>query len=42
MADLYYEDVDLGDELGPLERHPTLDTVRTFCELWGNSDQTGS
>jgi acyl dehydratase len=37
MAELYYEDVDLGDELGPLERHPTLDTVRTFCELWGNS-----
>ena len=35
MAELYYEDVDLGDELGPLERHPTLDTVRTFCEIWG-------
>ena len=36
MAELYYEDVDLGDELGPLERHPTTDTVRTFCEIWGN------
>ena len=36
MSDLYYEDVDLGDELGPLEKHPTLDTVRTFCDLWGN------
>ena len=36
MEELYYEDVDLGDELGPLERHPTLDTVRTFCEIWGN------
>lgn len=36
MAELYYEDVEPGDELGPLERHPTLDTVRTFCNLWGN------
>ncbi len=33
---LYYEDVDLGDEIGPLERHPTDDSVRTFCELWGS------
>ena len=33
---LYYEDVDLGDEIGPLELHPTDDAVRAFCELWGN------
>ena len=36
MAELFYEDVDLGDELGPLEKHPTTEAVRTFCQIWGN------
>ena len=36
MAELRYEDVDLGYQIGPLRKHPTLEMVRAFCELWGN------
>jgi acyl dehydratase len=32
----YFDDVDLGDELGPLETTATDASVREFCEVWGN------
>ncbi|MYC28849.1 MAG: MaoC family dehydratase [Chloroflexi bacterium] len=32
----YFEDVDLGDEIGPIELVATDENVTTFCELWGN------
>ena len=34
---LYYEDVELGDEIGPLEKTPTDEEVQAFCNLWGNT-----
>ena len=37
MAPLYFEDVNLGDEVGPLQKTPTDDAVRAFCELWANT-----
>jgi acyl dehydratase len=32
----YFEDVELGDEIGPLEKVASDDDVAAFCELWGN------
>ena len=32
----YFEDVDLGDEIGPLETEATDDRVASFCQVWGN------
>lgn len=32
----YFDDVELGDELGPLETMATDASVREFCEVWGN------
>ena len=32
----YFEDIDLGDEIGPIELVATDENVTTFCELWGN------
>ena len=34
---VYFEDVDLGDEIGPIEKPITIDTVRDFCKLWGST-----
>ncbi len=31
-----FEDVDLGDEIGPLETEATDDGVVSFCRVWGN------
>ena len=31
----YFEDVEPGDEIGPLERVAGDDDVTAFCELWG-------
>jgi acyl dehydratase len=33
---LFFEDVDLGDEFGPLERVAKDQDVLNFCQLWGN------
>ena len=33
MSQPYFEDVELGDEIGPLIRQPTREEVRTFAEL---------
>lgn len=32
----YFEDVELGDEIGPLEKVASDDDVAAFCQLWGN------
>lgn len=32
-AALYYEDVEIGDEIGPLERTVTLEQVQTFVAI---------
>ena len=31
----YYEDLELGDEIGPMEKHITDEDVTAFCRLWG-------
>ena len=33
MSQIYFEDVGLGDEVGPLIKQPTREEVRTFAEL---------
>ncbi len=32
----YFEDVELGSEIGPRELVATGENVATFCRLWGN------
>ena len=32
----YYDEVEVGDELGPLEKVATDQAVIDFCEMWGN------
>lgn len=32
----YFEDVELGDEIGPLQKVASDDGVVEFCRLWGN------
>ena len=31
----YYEDIELGDEIGPMEKYITDEEVAAFCRLWG-------
>ena len=31
----YFEDVELGDEIGPVETEATDDSVASFCDVWG-------
>ena len=33
---LHFEDIELGDEIGPVELVASDERVLTFCELWGN------
>ena len=33
----YFEDVELGDEIGPLETVATDEGVISFCQVWDNS-----
>ena len=33
MSQTYFEDVELGDEIGPLIKQPSQEDVRTFAEL---------
>lgn len=33
----WFEDVELGDDIGPLEAVATDNDVASFCDLWGNS-----
>jgi acyl dehydratase len=32
----YYEDVELGDEIGPLQKDIRREAVADFCEVWDN------
>ena len=34
-TELYFEDVELGDDLGPVERTITDEQVQAFVEMWG-------
>ena len=34
-TELYYEDVELGDEIGPIRREVTDEQVRHFVSIWG-------
>ena len=36
MSQKYFEDFELGDEIGPMVLQATDDQVVEFCELWGN------
>ena len=31
-----FDDIEMGDEIGPIELVATDENVSTFCELWGN------
>lgn len=33
----YYEDVEVGDELGPVDKMPDVEVVRLLLKLWGRS-----
>ncbi len=33
----YYDEIELGDEIGPVEKVATDDEVSSFCEVWGTS-----
>ena len=35
---VYYDDVDLGDEVGPVERVVTDDQVIEFTQVWGREE----
>jgi acyl dehydratase len=37
---IYYEDVDVGDEIGPLTKKPTLEQVKSFCRAYGLEEKT--
>ena len=34
-TELYYEDVELGDEIGPIHREVSDEQVRQFVSIWG-------
>ena len=34
---IYFEDLEMGDEIGPLERWVTGEMVEAFCDLWGTA-----
>ena len=38
---LYFEDVEMGDEVGPIERSVTTNQVREFVQVWGASSGAG-
>ena len=31
----YYDEIELGDEIGPVEKVATDDEVSNFCDVWG-------
>ncbi len=35
-ANLYFEDVEMGDDVGPIERVVTTDQVKEFVRVWGS------
>ena len=32
----YYEDIEIGEEIGPLEKTVNSGAVAAFCKVWGN------
>jgi acyl dehydratase len=36
-TEVYYEDVELGDEIGPIRREVTDEQVRQFVSIWGEN-----
>ena len=34
-ASLYFEDVEMGDDIGPIERVVSTDQVKEFVQVWG-------
>jgi len=38
-TEIYYEDLELGDEIGPMRREVTDEQVRQFVSIWGQSDR---
>lgn len=34
----YFEDIELGDEIGPLEKIATDEEVLNFCNMWGDRE----
>ena len=34
----YFEDIELGDEIGPLEKVATDEEVLNFCNMWGDRE----
>ncbi len=32
---IFYDEVEMGDEIGPLGKNPTLEQVRAFCRAYG-------
>ena len=37
---VYFDQVDVGDEIGPLDKKPTLEQVQAFCRAYGLEDKT--
>ena len=38
-GNLFFEDVEIGDDIGPLEMVISTDQVREFVEIWGNTTE---
>ncbi len=35
MTQVYFEDVSMGDEIGPMIKNPTREQLDTFMKVWG-------
>jgi len=33
----YYDEIELGDEIGPVEKVATDEEVASFCDVWGKT-----
>ena len=38
-SEIYFEDLELGDEIGPVRREVTDEQVRQFVGIWGREDR---
>ncbi|MBI4640875.1 MAG: MaoC family dehydratase [Candidatus Tectomicrobia bacterium] len=38
----YFEDIDIGDDIGPLVRVPTMEQVVSYVNVWGIGSGVGS
>lgn len=37
---VYFDQIEVGDELGPLTKKPTLEQVKAFCRAYGLEEKT--